>query len=285
MDQPLLDQLQTAQQAIEPQFRALRSTTSALKAAIKLASEDRAEALAMQKAANKLRDAAETVASPELATALRAFEESTREALDGLAFDFASDVRDALEAWGYAVDGRPPSLIVDPFVLQLDVAGRKAQWVYGKELLGRPLPLSVRAILKAHERQRKDIAERSLDVAAFLGELHGAWQKLLRARTRAPAGGRINLVDVYSRLVLDRQTARFWNAPSRATFRDYERPLFVRDLVRARDMPGLTVDGKAHRLRLGTATKSQADSPSRSLWLPSSPLDGEYYSDLTFDTE
>jgi hypothetical protein len=36
-------------------------------------------------------------------------------------------------------------------------------------------------------------------------------------------------------------------------------------------------------MRLGVATKSQAENPSRSIWLPSGPLDGEYYADVTFE--
>ena len=90
--------------------------------------------------------------------------------------------------------------------------------------------------------------------------------------------GAINLIEVYSKLVLNRQTTRFWNAPSRSTFKDYERALFVRDLVLAQNAPAL----ENTSLRLGVATKSQAESASRSLWLPSSALDGEYYADITF---
>jgi hypothetical protein len=45
------------------------------------------------------------------------------------------------------------------------------------------------------------------------------------------------------------------------------------------------VDGQGRQLRLGTATKSQADNAGRSIWLPSSALDGEYYADLTFEGE
>jgi hypothetical protein len=36
---------------------------------------------------------------------------------------------------------------------------------------------------------------------------------------------------------------------------------------------------------LGGATKSQADSAQRSIWLPVSALDGEYYADLTFQVD
>ena len=106
---------------------------------------------------------------------------------------------------------------------------------------------------------------------------------MLETRARKPQGGRINIIETYSKLVLNRQSARFWNAPSRSTFRDYPRALFVRDLVLAGRSPTITVDGARQRLFLGVATKSQAESASRSLWLPQGPFEGSYYSDVTFE--
>lgn len=307
MDQTLLDQLQSAQQALDPRFRALRDAVNALKDAARLAGEAQVEALAMQKVLLKLQQAsaamaaeaqpasaavtsetAEASSTPTagtLETATAAFADATHKALDALAFDFARDLKVGLEARGYTVDGRPPTLEVDPLVLHLDMAGRRAQWFYGREPLTRPLPLSPTVIMKAHEQQRKAIAERTIDVPAFVGELHGAWRKLLESRSRRPAGGRVNLVETYGQLILNRQSARFWNAPSRSNFKDYERPFFVRDLVLAREAPVPVVDGQHLQLRLGTATKSQADNPGRSVWLPTGAQWGEYYADLTFDAD
>ena len=59
----------------------------------------------------------------------------------------------------------------------------------------------------------------------------------------------------------------------------------MRDLVYAQDAPTVSVDGQTYHLRLGGATKSQADSAQRSIWLPNGPLDGDYYSDITFEKE
>ena len=273
-----LQQLQTAQQTVEPRFKALRSASSALKVAAKLAAEDKADALPMQKALLKLEQAAELIDDETLARATVSFRVVTEQALEGLAFDFAKDLKEAFEAKGLTVEGRPPTLVVDPLVLRIDIAARKAQFFYGKEPLARPLALSINAIVKAYEQQQKQIVQRSIDAAAFLEELKTAWQQLVEQRSRMPQGGRVNLIEVYSKLVLNRQNARFWNAPSRGTFKDYERPLFVRDLVLAQNAPAF----ENYALRLGVATKSQAESASRSLWLPSSALDGEYYADITF---
>ena len=50
MSESLIEQLQAAQQAIEPDFKALRQALAALKRAGKLAAEERLDAIAMQKA-------------------------------------------------------------------------------------------------------------------------------------------------------------------------------------------------------------------------------------------
>jgi hypothetical protein len=214
--------------------------------------------------------------------ATAAFTEVTQTALDALAFQFARDLKETFAQRGQELGGRPPTLTMDPLVLQIDIANRKAQWFYGKQALTRLIALSIPTIVQAYEQQRKAIAERTIDIPAFVAELHKAWTDLLEKRTQRTAGGRINLVEIYSQVVLNRQSARFWNAPSRSTFKDYDRALFVRDLVLAHRAPSLEVDGQTHHLRLGVATKNQADSASRSIWLPQSALDGEYYANLTF---
>ncbi len=287
MNQELLAQLQTAQQALEPQFKALRDATGALKQAISLAGEEQMDALAMQKVLVKLRQTGESLPDSTLRTAVDAFAAETQSALDALAYTFARDLKASFARRSQAVEGRPPTLIVGEFVLNIDIASRKAQWLYGKEALTRPIALSISTILQAYDAQRKAILERKLDAPAFLAELYKAWHDLHEERTqkgqRRPTGNRLNLVEVYSKLVMNRQSPRFWNAPTRGTFKDYERPLFVRDLVLVQAAPTLAVEGQPHRLRLGIATKSQADSASRSVWLPNGPLDGEYYADITFE--
>ncbi|MFN8486840.1 MAG: hypothetical protein U0350_04555 [Caldilineaceae bacterium] len=283
MNQALLEQLQTAQAELDPQFKALREATGALKQALRLAGEEKADALAMQKELAKLRQAGAAVTNASLQTAIETFAAETQTALDALAFAFAHDLRATFEQRGQSVEGRPPTLVVGALVLQIDIAGRKAQWFYGKEALTRPIALSINTIIQAYDAQRKAIVDRKLDAPVFLAEVYKAWKELLDKRERKPTGGRINLVETYSQVVLNRQSPRFWNAPSRSSFKDYDRPLFVRDLVLAQATPTVDVDGKTQRLRLGVATKSQADNASRSIWLPNGPLDGEYYSDITFE--
>src|SRR5207249_4788789 len=142
-----------------PQFKALRNATGALNQALKLAAEEQADALAMQKALSKLRQAGEAVASPELQAATDAFAVETQTALDALAYAFAHDLKATFERRGQTVEGRPPTLVVGELVLNIDIAGRKAQWLYGKEPLTRPLALSINALVQAYDAQRKLIVE------------------------------------------------------------------------------------------------------------------------------
>ena len=279
----LVEQLTAAQKRVEPQLKALRNVTSALQQALKAAKEEQIDALAMQKALGKLQQATPLLEDETVQSATTAFAQTTQTALDALAFEFARDLKESFIQRGQSVEGRPPILAVEPFMLQIDMNSRKAQWFYGKEPLARPIGLSIPAIIKVYDQQYKAIIERTLDLGDFVAELHQAWQDLIAKRAQRPAGGRIGLVEIYSQVVLNRQSARFWNAPSRSTFKDYERAFFVRDLTQAHAAPSIQVDGQSYTLRLGGATKSQADSSSRSIWLPKSALDGEYYASLTFE--
>lgn len=285
MNPALLSELQAAQSSLEPQYHALHSAVAALKRAAALAGEETLDAIAMHKHLARLQEAAVQLDDPTLAGAVAAFAEQTQHGLDALAFEFARDLKHVFERRGQAVEGRPPTLVVDSLALHIDMGARKAQWFYGKEALTSPIALSINAIVKAYDQQTKSIVQRSIDVPAFVAELYQAWQDQLAKRQKAPAGKRINVVEIYSQVTLNRQSARFWNSPARNTFKDYERPHFVRDLVLAQAAPTTVAEGKTQHLRLGVATKSQADNPMRSIWLPQSALDGEYYSDLTFALE
>lgn len=271
----VLSQLEAAQAELEPQFMALRSVTGALKTAVSLAAADKADALPMHKALLKLQAAAEQVENETLAAAVTSFAAATQAALDNLAYDFAKDLREAFAARGETVGGRPPTLTVGLLTFNINMAARKGQWLYGKEALTKPIPLSLVGIIRAYDQQVKRLMNRQLE-AGFVAELQKAWQDCVDKRKQRPSGGRVNIVEVYSQLILNRQNTRFWNAPSRSTFKDYERELFVRDLALVR------AQGDAP-FQLGVATKSQTEQTNRSIWLPETAVDGQYYSDISFD--
>ena len=270
------NKLRAATQELNPQFDALRAVIGALKGATRLAAEEKADALPMKKALTKLETAAARLDNATLNEAVAAFGAVTQTALDNLAFDFAKDLRDAFAARGETIEGRPPTLTIGLLTFNINIAARKGQWFYGKEPLTKPIPLSLTGILKAHDQQVKRIINRKVDADTVVAELQKAWQDCLDKRSRRPREGRINLVEVYSQMTLNRQSNRFWNAPSRNTFKDYERVLFVRDLA-------LLHEAGVRSFKLGVATKSQVDQASKSIWLPTSALDGQYYSEITFD--
>lgn len=271
----VLAQLLAAQAELEPQLKVLKAAMGSLNTAVKLASENKADALPMHKALLKLEAAAAEVDNETLATAVSTFAAATQQALDDLAFDFAKDLREAFARRGETVDGRPPILTVGDLTFKIEMASRKGQWLYGREPLTNPIPLSLTGILKAYDQQVKRIVNRQLE-SSFLPDLQKAWQDCMDKRKQRPSGRRINIVEVYAQLTMNRQNARFWNAPSRSTFKDYDRVLFVRDLVLAQEQ-GETP------FRLGVATKSQAEQASRAIWLPRTAVDGNYYSDITFE--
>lgn len=285
MNNELPNSLQDSQAALLPDYQSLHAAMAALKRAIALASDETLDAIAMHKHLAKLEQAAAALDDPGLNAALEAFARQTQHGLDALAFEFARDLKEVFERRGQTVQGRPPTLVVDSLALHIDMGARKAQWFYGKEALTKPLPLSLDALVKAYDQQQKAVIQRTIDTPAFVAEIYRAWQDQLTKRQKAPAGKRINIVEIYSQVTLNRQSARFWNSPARSTFKDYERAHFVRDLVLAQAAPTVEAEGKIQYLRLGVATKSQADNLMRSIWLPQSALDGEYYSDLTFATE
>jgi hypothetical protein len=274
----VLTQLEAAEAELAPQLKAFRAATSALKGASRLAAAEKADALPMQRMLTRLEAAAEYVESETLDTAVAAFAAATQTALDDLAFDFASDLRQEFAARGEIVEGRPPTLAVGILSLTLDIAARKGQWLYGKEPLTKPISLSLTGILKAYDRQVKRAVNRTVNVDEFVPALQKAWQDCIDKRAKRPGQGRVNIIEVYSQFTLNLQSARFWNQPSRRTFKDYERVLFVRDLVLVREQ------GVTGAFRLGVATKSQAEQASRSIWIPDTALDGQYYSDITFDS-
>ena len=282
MTTELMEKIQTAQAEFEPQLKKLAAVVAALKAAGKLAAEEKPEALTMHKVLGKLQEVARPLANPNLSQAVTAFATATEKALESLAFEFASDLRTTFEKRGESVTGRPPTLVVGMFVLQMDMPGRKAQWFYGKEAISPPIPLSVSGLVSSYDQQRKLITGRSLNPAGFLAELYKAGNDLMTERTRR----RLNIIEVYAKVVLNRQNNRFWQAPSKTTMTDYPRPLFVRDMVLLRES-GQTVypagDNDQYQLRLAIATKNQADNPLRSLWLPNGPLDGDYYAEIFFE--
>ena len=96
---------------------------------------------------------------------------------------------------------------------------------------------------------------------------------------------RINIVDCYFELVLLRQGRTFDSEPSKRTFADYSRAQFAYDFYEFTDRQRLAYHGQV--VKVHGATKSQTDSPSKSMWIVEGHgrTMGAYVADIEFVKE
>ena len=119
--------------------------------------------------------------------------------------------------------------------------------------------------------------------SAWLAQLYEAYQMV--QRKRASTASRVNVVDVYLELVMLRQGRTFAGEPSKRTFTEYSRAQFIYDFYRITGQQRLVHQGM--QVKVHSATKSQTDSPAKSMWIVEgdSPYDGRYIADIEFEKE
>ncbi len=193
---------------------------------------------------------------------------------------FGGALRDAMAELGVEVMGQPPRFQLGRFELDANFVTRKATLNYGKTEMAKNIPLSLEAITRAYQRESKSIEGRAEDGEKWIGKLYEAWESARQKGGKSTA--RANIVKVYYELVLLRQSRAFDVEPSKRSFQDYSRAQFIYDFVEFAQNQQLAVDGK--RVEPHIATQSQADSPSRSMWIVTGrgPHDGSYISDIEF---
>jgi hypothetical protein len=139
-------------------------------------------------------------------------------------------------------------------------------------------------VLKAYQNAAKSVMGRAQDGKAWIAQFHDAYQ---RAQRKQGSGGtRVNIVDCYLEFVLLRQGRAFASEPSKRTFTDYSRAQFIYDFYEFAGLQRLaTQNGQV--VRVHSATKSQADSPAKSMWIVEgdTPYDGRYIADVEFEKE
>lgn len=206
--------------------------------------------------------------------------EELQEAQKQLSNVFGEALRDAMAASGIPVAGQPPRYEIGRFELDANFLNRKASLLYGKWEVARNIPLSLEAVIKAYEREVKNIEGRDQDGAGWIEQFHKAWEAA--GRQIGKSSGRTNIVDCYYELVLLRQNRSFRNEPSKRSFADYSRAQFIHDFVEFILNQRLVYQGMV--VHMHTATKSQTDSPGKSMWMVtgSSPHDGQYVADIEF---
>lgn len=211
---------------------------------------------------------------PALATAL---DKSQAE----LGYQFGAALRDRLAESGIVLGGRPPEFEIGRFEIKADFVKRTAVVYYGKIQVAAGIKLSLDLVMKAYQDAVTHIESRHEDGQRWMDMFYIAWQAVRRKNERGTA--RVSLVDCYYEIVLLRQSRSFNTSPSKRSFTDYTRAEFVYDLDRFTRVEPFGHDGQ--RPKLHVANKSQADSPSRSMWVVdgSHPHDGQYIADVEFE--
>lgn len=259
----------------------LTAQSTALKDAVAALSGEVVDVIKLGHAINALK--AGKLPDPAVAALLPPLEEELEQGQRALGDTFGIALRHALAARGVELGGRPPRFELGPFELAADFVSRSAALSYGKTLVVKRVPLSVEAAVRTYEREAKLITGRAEDGAKWIEQLHTAWETV--RRRKGGAEPRANIVECYYELVLLRQPKVFRSAPSKHAFVDYSRAQFAFDFFEFTSRrPTLHQGLRAFGL---VATKSQADSAERSIWIVEgdSPHDGRYIADVKFDRD
>ncbi len=201
----------------------------------------------------------------------------------GLADEFGQKLRDALAERGIQLGGRAPKFEIGRFELEANFARRSLTLRYGKEIVVPRAPITVEAVAHAYQTASKAVTGRNQDGKAWIAQFHEAYQTA--RRKRIASGPRINIVDCYVELALLRQSRAFFGEPSKRTFTDYTRAQFAYDFYDFTNRQRLAHEG--HVVKAHSATKSQTDSPTKSMWIVEgdAPYDGRYIADVEFVAE
>lgn len=181
------------------------------------------------------------------------------------------------------IGGRPPRFEIGRFELDANFARRACVLRYGKDIVAPHVSITVDATVKAYQSAVKAIQGRAVDGATWMAQLADAYQ--MAQRKRASTNSRVNIVDVYIEMVLLRQGRAFASEPSKRTFIDYSRAQFIYDFYEFTGRQRLA--HKAQVVKAHSATKSQTDSPAKSMWIVEgdSPYDERYIADIEFVKE
>jgi hypothetical protein len=261
--------------------KALGAQIGALKEAIAALQGDIVDVIKLDHAYQSLLNS--PLQDTELNALLPALAQVLEQAQARLGDDFGAALRETMAEMGIEVSGRPPRFEIGRFEIVADFINRTASISYGKTPVASRVKLSLDTLVKTYQLEVKAIEGRSEDGQRWIEQLYQAWETARRKSERGSA--RTNIVDCYYEMVLLRQSRMFNSAPSKRSFVDYSRAQFAYDFDEFTRRQRLAYQGQmvyAHG-----ATKTQADSASKSLWLVegSGPHDGRFVSDLEFVKE
>jgi hypothetical protein len=282
--QEMLASLRLKEEMIDPllpdlrrELKALASLTGALKEAAAALRSEPADVVRLDKAIAALQGAQQD----DIAALLPEMTGELELAQMQLGSEFAQKLRDALADHGISIGGRAPHFEIGRFEMEVNFARRFFTLRYGKDMVIPRAPITVEAALKAYDSASTTVMGRQQNGQAWINQLYEAYE--MAWRKRGVSGTRVNIVDCYVEMVLLRQGRAFSSEPSKRTFSDYSRAQFIYDFYEFAHHHRLTHNGSF--VRAHSATKSQADSVARSMWIVEgdSPYDGRYIADIEFE--
>jgi hypothetical protein len=271
------------EEAVDPLMPGLRRETAAL---TKLAAALRDASTALNShpvdvvRLDKAISGLEALQQEALASLLPDLKEELDVAQRALADDFGKNLRDALAAQGMSLSRNGNRFAIGRFELEANFAKRSLSLRYGLDMVNPRIAITVEAALKALQSASKLILERTQDGKAWMAQFHEAYQNARNKRGGDSA--RVSLIDIYLEMVILRQGRNFFIEPSKRTMSDYTRAQFIYDFYHFTGE-----DRTAHNnqfVRAHVATKSQTESPAKSLWIVEGdgPYDGRYIADVDF---
>lgn len=261
------------------ELKSLATLIAALKESVTALRAEPVDVVRLDKALAAL----QTSKEPAVADVVPALQSELDLAQRALGDEFGQKLRAALRELGVAIGGRPPKFEIGRFELDANFAKRACVLRYGKDIVAPHVSITVEATVKAYQAAAKAIQGRNVEGAAWLAQLHDAYQTVRRKRDLGSS--RANIVDVYVEMVILRQGRAFAVEPSKRTFSDYSRAQFIYDFYEFTSRQRLAHQGQV--VKVHSATKSQTDSPAKSMWLVEgdSPYDGRFVADIEFVKE
>lgn len=274
---------ETAVDPLLPELRRevkrLATLTGALKDAASALRSEPADIVRLDKAITVLQG----YRQPDIEQTLPELREELNLAQRTLGDEFGGRLRAGMAEIGMQIGGRAPRFELGRFELEANFAKRALVLRYGKDVVVPHASVTVEAAVRAYQAASKAIMGRNQDGKAWLAQFHEAY---VRARRRLGATGpRVNIVECYLDMVLLRQGRAFASEPSKRTFTDYMRAQFIYDFAELTGRSRRQHEGQV--VKAHSATKSQADSPTRSMWIVEgdTPYDGRYIADVEFVRE
>lgn len=239
-------------------------------------------AVALNEATVLLEDVPENLVLPEnFAELVKELRGLADENLSELEFTFARDLREAFKEIGIQLEGPPNELIAELFVIKPDLRKKQVTMTFSRQpIIKGSIKLDVEKVVAAYQKARKEICERKVDEAEFLGELFEAYERVLKLSDKK-MGARIGIIEFFRELVLVRQPLGFRKDPNKGRFVDYPKAHFAYDMLELRRRQKLTHDG--YRLNLGTATIDVGADTNKAIFLATAANDGQFIKDLYFE--